>query len=341
MTSFDPVAGSLLGTALGDALGLPLEGASPAWVARHLPLEHRMTPWGTGLPSDDTDHSRMLLQSLAIDPEAGPAFERAFAWHLRWWFASLPAGIGLGTARACIKLWLGGRTGVRSAGNGPAMRAAILGAFRQDADWLERAVRTSTRLTHTDPRALDGALLVARLAAVATSEKLVAAHVEIALEGLGDALAVRVRAVLDGLAAGRPAEELVDPNGVTGFVLDTVPAVVAVVLTHPDDLRSALTLAIRLGGDTDTVGAIVGGVVGAHVGHGGLPSDWLEGYGDLAWTTERLEALARATVEGRSTPRVLPLGLFRHLFVLPLAIGHLVHRTLGGWLLRIPSRARA
>ena len=62
----------------------------------------------------------------------------------------------MATARACLKLWLGfspERSGVYSAGNGPAMRSALIGAyFCEDQDMIERFVTASTRLTHTDPR---------------------------------------------------------------------------------------------------------------------------------------------------------------------------------------------
>jgi hypothetical protein len=35
------------------------------------------------------------------------AFQRALAWNFRWWFAGLPGGVGLATAKACLKLWIG------------------------------------------------------------------------------------------------------------------------------------------------------------------------------------------------------------------------------------------
>ena len=70
-----------------------------------------------------------------------------------------------------IKLWLGfpaTRSGVFSAGNGPAMRAALLGVcYGNDVPRLRALVRASTRITHTDPKAEYGALTVALAAHVA------------------------------------------------------------------------------------------------------------------------------------------------------------------------------
>ena len=62
-------------------------------------------------------------------------------------------------------MWLGlGRTGVYSAGNGPAMRAPVLGVLCDDLDELRQLVKISTELTHTDPKAYRSALAVALLA---------------------------------------------------------------------------------------------------------------------------------------------------------------------------------
>jgi len=93
---------------------------------------HQLLP-GRGLVSDDTEHAAMVAQSLAEAAGEPGRFKRALARHLRLWLLGLPAGTGLATLRACPRLCLGlapDRSGVRSVGNGPAMRAGIPG------DWL-------------------------------------------------------------------------------------------------------------------------------------------------------------------------------------------------------------
>lgn len=131
-----PFTHSLLGTALGDSLGLPSEGMSRSRIAKRWkgPLEQRFL-LGRGMLSDDTEHTIFVSQALLGCGGDPKVFQRKLAGKLRWWFAGLPAGIGLATAKAIIKLWIGfptGRNGVFSAGNGPVMRAPILGGlFRQ------------------------------------------------------------------------------------------------------------------------------------------------------------------------------------------------------------------
>ena len=161
----DAIVGCILGTAVGDALGLPYEGVSAQRAPRLLgsPDRHRFV-FGRGMISDDTEHTCMVAQSLI---EAGgdvDLFLRRFASRLRWWILALPAGVGKATARSGIKLWLGAkpaRAGVFSAGNGPAMRAAIFGAAFDDTPLMLDLVRASSRLTHTDPKAEYGAIAVA------------------------------------------------------------------------------------------------------------------------------------------------------------------------------------
>ena len=132
----DAIAGAILGCAVGDAIGLPYEGLSRRRGVRLLgePVRHRFL-FGRGMVSDDTEHTCMVAQALCANPNDPIAFGRDFGRRLRWWLLGLPAGIGLATLRAILKLWLGfapERSGVFSAGNGPAMRAAIFGAVFDD-----------------------------------------------------------------------------------------------------------------------------------------------------------------------------------------------------------------
>src|SRR5689334_13508411 len=167
MHQIEQITGAILGTAVADALGLPREGLSRRRAQRlfgNAPLGHRFL-FGRGMVSDDTEHTCLVGQALLRAPDDPDAFARSLAWRLRLWLLGLPAGTGWATLRAVGKLWLGfppSRRGVGSAGNGPAMRAALLGTcLGHDRDRLRAYVRASTRLTHTDPRAERGAFLVA------------------------------------------------------------------------------------------------------------------------------------------------------------------------------------
>src|SRR5437868_11795747 len=104
----DHLAGVILGSAVGDALGLPREGLSRRRAKRLFgtaPLRHRLF-FGRGMVSDDTEHCCMAGQALLCAPANALQFARALGWQLRWWLLGLPAGIGYATLRAVLRLWL-------------------------------------------------------------------------------------------------------------------------------------------------------------------------------------------------------------------------------------------
>lgn len=315
------IAGSLLGLAVGDAIGLPRENLSPRRAARLFgppPFEHRLL-LGRGLVSDDTEHACMVGQALLASGGDPARFARSLAWRLRGWLLALPAGVGFATLRACLKLWLGfppERSGVRSAGNGPVMRAPLLGVvLADDPARLRAAVRASTRLTHTDPRAEEGAWVVAlaaRRAALSPPGALdpQALLRELTAEAAGDELRGHLERAAVMLRDGAPpaafAAALGLARGVTGYVNHTVPVALYAWLRAPGDLRAAVEGAVALGGDADTVGAIAGGLAGAAVGRGGIPSSWIDGLVEwprsVAWLERLAAALTTRFASGGASP---------------------------------------
>ena len=310
----DRFRGLLLGTAVGDSLGLPAEGLSPRRARRMFPgrWRHRLLP-GIGWISDDTDHAVFVAQSLLAHPESAQHFVRRLAWCLRLWLLSLPAGIGLGTLRAISRLWIGippARSGVCSAGNGPAMRSAPIGAFfATKPERLERYVAASTRLTHADPRALTGARAVALLAAWCIQEEL-SARPEPALflqvlRTAGDDPGWRKKvdalsaAVASDLAVAECAASLGLAAGVTGYVYDTVPLVAYAWYRHFGSFEQTLAAVLDCGGDADTTGAIAGALAGAVVGEQGIPVEWLRGFRDFPRGKSLLRDIGDRLAESR------------------------------------------
>ena len=349
LTLADRFRGILIGAAVGDALGLPAEGLSPA-RARALFGEtwrHRLV-FGRGMVSDDTEHALFVSQSLLAHPESADLFARRLAWCLRWWFASLPAGIGFATLRAILRLWLGfgpARSGVHSAGNGPAMRSAPIGAFFATAPERRQAyLEAATRITHTDSRALTGAAAVALVAGWSIQRQ----HdtrpaLEEVLEMLREAgeddrewldlLGAIARAERRGSTVPEFADALGLGGGVTGYVYHTVPVALYAWFRHFGDFESTLTAVLDCGGDTDTSGAIVGAIAGAVVGDGGIPDRWIRGICDwprgprlLATVADRL---AEASGGGRSAAPVRyfwPGAVPRNLFFLAVVLAHGLRR---------------
>lgn len=301
--------GLMLGLALGDAIALPAEGLPPKRIARLFPgpLRHRLLPGpggGSGMFSDDTEHAIFTAQALIANPTDAGAFRAALAWKLRLWFLGLPAGIGLATLRACLRLWLGLRvSGVRSAGNGPGMRAPVIGgALAGDEARLAAYVEASSLLTHTDPRATTGALALARMAAWAvahgeppawfTARELLAALAAPTDDEWPALLAAMGESLVAGDDVPAFARRLGLARGVTGYIYHSVPVALFAWFRHGGDYRQAIAGIVAAGGDTDSVAAMAGALVGATAGEAGLPAEWLAGVRDWPRGLPVVRALA-------------------------------------------------
>lgn len=350
------VVGCILGTAVGDALGLAVEGLSRERQLRIFPdlSGYALLPFGKGMCSDDTEHTCMLAQSLiaTAGEHNTDAMAHRFAsnlgWRLRFWLLGLPAGIGFATLRAILKLWIGysaRHSGVFSAGNGPAMRVALIGVcYGSDLSRMRALARAATRITHTDPKAEHGAMAVALAAHLASAGEDVAP--EDYARQLRELLGASGRELLERVddvarSAGRKesaanyAAHIGCSNGITGYIYHTVPVALHVWLRHQSDYRAAVIETVRLGGDTDTVAAVVGALVGARAGREGIPSEWLRDLWEWPRTTTWLGQLGARLAErcnDRMNGDALPLNwlklLGRNAFFVPLVLAHGIRRLL-------------
>lgn len=116
------------------------------------------------------------------------------------------------------------------------------------------------------------------------------------------------------------AESLGLGEGVSGYSFHTVPVALQTWLRQPNDFSAVLS-AIRCGGDTDTVAAIVGAVIGARVGKEGISQRWLEGMWEwprsMAWIEQLGTHLAEVCATG-IPQRAVPLPVWA---LLPRSIG--------------------
>ena len=327
MENRDRLLGALLGVALGDAAGLPFEGLSRARIARRFRGLDRFQLMGrTGFVSDDTEQTALVLQALVRGKEDDAECVRSFRRSMIGWFARLPFGIGGATLRSCVRMMLGfAHPGVSSAGNGAAMRAGVLGVCLSDApDRRRRLGRALARLTHTDERAVDGALYVAELAALCARSdgrdraKLVAAASDVA----GDP---EVRAAIDDALAtvAQPLASAAERLGTSGFVVHSVGICTYCFLRFGDDLVSGIEGSIRAGGDTDTHAAIVGGWLGALHGTTAVPRSLVPRIHDGPFGPSHLEQLASAFARGTPAPPwSWTRALLRNLALFPVVLAH-------------------
>lgn len=314
----DRLTGVLLGTALGDALGLVCEGMSAGRIAKRFGKLDRYHLLGrTGYVSDDTEQSALVAQSLARHPDDPDRCVRAFRRSLVGWFWRLPWGIGMATIRSSLKIMLGLRnSGVRSAGNGSAMRAAVIGAYFHDRPERRREVGAAiSRATHTDDRAVQGALFVAELVASGPEEARKIVTEPLLAAALDEAAALAGR--------GAPTSEAAAKLKTTGYVVHTVPFALYCYLRYGESPLLALQECIGAGGDTDSIAAILGAWLGARHGEAGLPAHLIAEISDGPFGPTHLRGLAAALASKSPPPRYSCIrALFRNLALYPVVIAH-------------------
>lgn len=333
----DPLASCLLGGALGDSLGLPAENMNASRIARRWqgPLRHRFLG-NRGMVSDDTEHAVMTLLSLNESNGDPTRFTKALARRLRWWLAGIPAGIGLATARSITRLWLGvspEKSGVWSAGNGPMMRAPVIGVrFADDPASRRNFTNASTRITHSDPRAAEAACLIAEAAALAVAGEADEEKILRTLGGMLESSDTKERfAVLHAsLAADESVQIFADRIGrkegfVSGFAPDSAAVALCAWLKHRHDFRATIESVVRAGGDTDTVAFIAGSLAGIDCGAENMPPDWIKGLRDYPLNAEMLQNIDR--LKALRYPN-WPASLFRNAFFFTVVIGHVFRRLL-------------
>ncbi len=288
------IAAALLGTAAGDVLGAPVEG-------RRGPLSDLPDP--DGVHTDDTQQALVLAYHLLSRPTVDPAslaFDLAALAHPG---ATMGVYRGAGSGfRAFIEALSDGaapdEAAQPSAGNGAAMRTAPV-AVRFAADpalMLEQAVAAAL-VTHADPRGAAAAVAqtaaIAAAAAGAVGRDLVYTAAEAAVEAehrmFADAVtqlgpndswhtfsdALQAGAELVGAASAEIARSVGAraartsasrrEDGTDAYAGASV--VTAIVLAAPagDEVEQVRT-AVSLGGDADTIGAMVGAITGARSG---------------------------------------------------------------------------
>ena len=285
--------GVLLGVAAGDALGAGYEfGAA---LGDDVAVEMRgggVGPFRPGEWTDDTDMSLVIATVAAegLDLLSAEALDRLAA---EWWvWVQQSKDVGIQTRRVFAEasaaaggtptgdllleasLALHEATG-HTAGNGSLMRTAPVAiAHLDDPRALVEAAHRISQLTHGDPDAAEACVLwcLAIRHAVLTGEL----DVRVGLGELDPDAAAKWAARIDVAEASTPSA-----FGNNGWVVEAFQGAWSAIVTtrgtgrhEADHLRLGLEAAVRGGGDTDTVAAIAGALLGAAYGASAVPATW-------------------------------------------------------------------
>ena len=288
----NPVHGALFGVAIGDALGVPAEFNSRAALQSD-PVTDFIGYKGHGQPpgtfSDDSSLTFCLAESLCLGYDLNDVGKRFVMWYdHNYWTADYEVfDIGNTTRNAIERLrrgtptpWLAGDRDENSNGNGSLMRILPLLFYIRDFDIEKRfeTIKDVSGMTHGHIRAKIACFY----------------YLEFALQLLKGidkhtAYANTARTVYDLIVKKQVAKSEIDkftsllkeniskkdvesiPS--SGYVMNTLQASMYCFL-NTDNYKDATLMAVNLGNDSDTTGAVTGGLAGLYYGFESIPEKW-------------------------------------------------------------------
>lgn len=288
----------LFGLCVGDALGLPVEGV-PREVLRRVPVtdmgyqeSHRSIP--AGWWSDDSSLSFCLAESLSTGFDIQDIAHRFLRWLFEgYWTPKEKAfGIGYTTARAIERIRSGinpeeaGGKDEYSNGNGSLMRILPLAFYLENNDpdnndLAERfdKIHSISSITHAHPRSHIACGIYIQFAMyLLQGYDPKASYLKMKetilnyyrFDPYRNEMKHFSRILVDDVS--RFSEDEIYSSG---YVVDTLEASIFCFL-EGDSYEKTVLKAVNLGGDTDTTGAVTGGLAGIYYGFRNIPERWLE-----------------------------------------------------------------
>jgi ADP-ribosyl-[dinitrogen reductase] hydrolase len=296
----EQVTGAILGLAIGDALGVPVEFRDRDTLERHPVVD--MREFGThhqprGTWSDDSSLAFCLAESLVQGYDLKDLANRFVNWynHAYWTPHGQVFDVGIATSTAIHELSLGtepikaGGTEESSNGNGSLMRILPLLFFIKDKPLEERFKITQdvSSLTHRHIRSIIGCfyyleyarqllLGVEKYEAFEQTKNIVNDFLK--AQDFIDEREINIyhRLLLNPINDYeiRPIYDYKESEiSSSGYVVHTLEASIWCLLNSNSYAETVLK-AVNLGGDTDTTGCVVGGLAGILYGEESIPDIW-------------------------------------------------------------------
>ena len=290
----DRARGTMLGLAVGNLLGLPMEGwSSYAIEKRYLGGVIDIDPREVLRPMDDDLAQAVELGEALLD---GGNYVDEFAGRLVVWRSENGRGIGFTTDRVISELEAGHRPPEAArivyiespiAPNGGVMRCApvALARFREPELLVSDSAATCVA-THFAASAQWSCIIINAVIALllrGVRPDLTGLMTAAREDGCPDLLAIAqgdgipsevLESISDGQPVVRDASWLRGDQNLIGHTLIALQAGLWAAMT-PLGFEAALRDVVEAGGDTDTNGAVVGAVLGARYGVSGIPERWL------------------------------------------------------------------
>ena len=298
--------GALLGLAIGDALGTTLEFQPPGSFTPITDMvgggPFHLLP---GQWTDDTSLALCLAESMierqGFDPK--DQLERYLRWHSQGHLSSTGRCFDIGTTtRYALILFRESRKpycgpeNPSQAGNGSIMRLAPVPLYY--AEHPEKAIYfsgESSRTTHQAPETIQackyfGGLIVGAIQGITKDELLSDYYCPV--PGYWDPNPLSPK--IADIAAGSYKQKNPPEIRGTGYVVESLEAALW-AFYHSNDFMEGALMAVNLGDDADTTGAVYGQIDGAYYGRYNLPEPWFDKFA----MRETIELFSAKLYEGR------------------------------------------
>ncbi|MCA1915178.1 ADP-ribosylglycohydrolase family protein [Methanospirillum hungatei] len=312
-TSYNPdtseltrrIYGSIYGLAIGDALGAPIEFSPPGSFT---PVTGFRTGGPFNLPAgtwtDDTSLALCLIESLVEcnGCDINDQMQRFVRWYQEGHLSATGHcfDIGTTTRSALHHFFATGDYQSReiddhSAGNGSLMRIAPVPLFfHKEPHKAIYFAGESSKGTHNHPAAVDACryfagLIVGALQGISKEKLLSPLYAPIPDYWDERSLVPEIAEVAMGSFLTKEPPEIAG----SGYVVKSLEAALW-AFAKGRDYRESVLLAVNLGGDTDTTGAICGQLAGAYYGIDGIPDEWCRNLAKEELISEKVRDLIHA-----------------------------------------------
>ena len=289
----DDIKAALFGIAVGDALGVPVEFQSRSYLQQN-PV-NEMKGGGTynqlpGTWSDDSSLTFCLAEALITGYNLGTIANYFVNWYFfGYWSARKEAfDIGNSTKEAIIRLRndtkpeLAGNNTPDSNGNGSLMRILPLLFYSMDFSIDKRfeLAKQVSSMTHRHIRSVIACFYYLEFGRQILQQRAKSEIYADLQKGIthflkSKKITPKQISYFDRLLKGNIADLSETEISSDGYVLHTLEASIWCLLTT-DNFTDAVLTAVNLGGDTDTTGAVTGGLAGLYYGYESIPNEWIK-----------------------------------------------------------------
>lgn len=287
--------GGIFGFIVGDALGVPVEFSTRE--ERNMDMVGEMRAYGTyhqpyGAWSDDTSLMLCLIESLIEGYSAQNLANKFIAYYREGYLTPYGKLFDIGNAtRSAIENMIVGKEPIKCGGNteydngnGSLMRILPLAYFlkKKNLDDRMQMIEDVSAFTHRHKRSKLACIMYVELAInlingldkVKAYEDMVKFIKRYCVEKYKDEF-IHYERVLAGQIVNCNRNDIKS----SGYVVDTIEAVIW-ALIKGEGYKNTVLSAINLGGDTDTIGALTGGLAGIYYGIKEIPINWIECLGE-------------------------------------------------------------